>query len=189
MLHRLAVACAVLALFAGLSAGRARADSTNVVVGTTYVDNYDFTISGTSYTWSIPLPPAVTNVDTANGAFDVNVPYSVNNGPTTLGAFDFYASSDLGGFALTVPATGIAIISLTGPVLFTGSVTAPTLSLGSFTGFTDLVSGATDGALTVTQSAVGTATPEPGTLLLTGIGVLALFWIARRKKKQFNLAV
>lgn len=188
MLHRLSVACAVLALFAGFSASRAKADTTNVVTGTTYIDNYDFTISGNSYTWSIPLPPAVSNVDSVHGAFDVTVPYSLNNGAATLGAFDFYATSDLGGFALTVPATGIALLNLTGPQLFTGPVSAPTLSLGSFTGFTDLVSGETDGALTVTQSAV-TATPEPGTLLLTGIGLLGLFWIARRKKKQFNLAV
>lgn len=196
MLHRLAIACMAVALFAGLSASRAKADGTNVVAPT-LVDNFDFTISGSSYTWSITLPPAVQNIDSTFDAFDVNAAYSVTNGTPTLGGFEFYGSDNGGGFALASPPgpTGIGILNVIGPSLFTGSLAAPVFTLTDnptntelFTdSFTDLISGETDGTLTVTQSMV-TATPEPGTLLLTGIGLLALFWIAR-KKKALNLAV
>ena len=193
MFHRFAVACMAVALFAGLSASRAKADSTNVVAPTLQ-DNFDFTIGVNSYTWSITLPAAVQNIDSTYDSFDVNAVYSVNNGTPTLGGFEFYGN---GGFALASPPgpSGVGILNLTGPSIFTGSLGAPVFTLTDtpastdlFTdSFTDLISGETDGTLTVTQSAV-TATPEPGTLLLTGIGLVALFWIAR-KKKAFNLAV
>lgn len=185
MLHRLAVACVVVALFAGFSATRAKADSTNVV--TTTVDNFDFTISGNSYTWSVTLPPTVVEPDPAFGAFGLVVPYSLNGGTPTPGGFTFYTSSNLGGFTLGPPGSTLSVLSTTGPSLFTGPVTAPVFDVGTFTGFIDLLSGETGGTMTITQTTESTATPEPGTLLLTGIGVFALFWLAR-KKKPLSLA-
>lgn len=196
MLHRFAVACMAVTLFAGLSASRAKADSTNVVAPSLQ-DNFDFTIGANSYTWSITLPATVQNIDSRFDSFDVNAPYSLNGGTPTLAGLEFYDNpSSPGSFALAVPPgpAGTGVLLVTGPSLFTGSLTAPVFTLTDttantdlFTGaFTDLISGETGGTLTVTQTTV-TATPEPGTLLLTAIGLIALFWMAR-KKKALSLA-
>jgi hypothetical protein len=183
MLHRLAVACVAVVMFAGFSASRAKADGTNVVTTTT-VDNFDFTISGNSYTWSVTLPPVIQNI-VPNESFELaDTSYAYNGTGTSATLFQFYTPGLGGGFLLE---GGLGpTLDVTGPSLFGDtSTSAPVFNLGTFTDdFTDGLSGNV-GSLMVTQSV--TNTPEPGTLLLTGIGVLALFWIAR-KKNCFGLA-
>lgn len=182
MLHRLAVACMAVALLAGLSASGAKADSTNVVAATT-VDNFLFTLSGGStYAWTTTVPPAITSE--GGTAFDLlNPSYSFDSQPATSATkMEFYTSAAIGGFVFEGGAG--PDIQVDGPSLFEGSpVSAPIFNLGTFSNeFTDNVSGQV-GTLVVTQ----TTTPEPGTFLLTGLGIVAVFWITR-KKKALNLA-
>lgn len=184
MLHRFAVACMAVAMFAGLSASRAKADGTNVVTTTT-VDNFLFTLSGGStYAWTTTVPPVITSQ--GGTAFDLVDPsYSFDGQPATSASLMEFYTSIPGGFVFLGGAG--PDLSVDGPSLFAGSpVSAPVFNLGTFTDYTDAVSGQT-ATLVVTQTTTPVATPEPGTLLLTGIGVLALFWIAR-KKKALNLA-
>jgi hypothetical protein len=184
MLHRVAVACVAVALFAGLSASRAKADSTNVVTATT-VDDFDFTISGNTYTWTTTVPPAIINA--GETSFDLaDTSYTFNGQSTSASFIEFYTASDLGGFLLEGGAG--PYLDIVGPSLFNDTpTTAPVFALGIFNDdFTNLLTGAV-GSLAVTQTTVSN-TPEPGTLLLTGIGLLALAWVARKRKKQFSLA-
>ena len=72
-----------------------------------------------------------------------------------------------------------------GPLLFSGSVSAPTFNLGTFnlSGVADLGNGgpqAVTGTLVI--SAVNSAVPEPLPLALTGTGILGLVEILRRRR-------
>ncbi|HEY6466005.1 MAG TPA: PEP-CTERM sorting domain-containing protein [Candidatus Acidoferrales bacterium] len=186
MLHRLAVACVAVALFAGLSASRAKADGTNVVTTTT-VDNFLFTLSGGStYAWTIPVPAQPVIGSQGGTAFDLLDPsYSYDGQAATSATLMEFYTPIPDGFVFLGGAG--PDLSVDGPSLFAGSpVSDPVFNLGTFTDYTDKISGQA-ATLVVTQTTTPVATPEPGTLLLTGIGVLALFWVAR-KKKALNLA-
>ena len=174
MSHRLIVAFSVLTLFAGLSAGSAKADS----ITTTTVDNFTFIpTSGPTYAWSIAVPVIVT-IPQPNNSFVVNdISYTADGAPATAD-FVFYSASKGGGFILANTPTTY-LISEYGPALYTGPETAPTFTLGTFT-LTDAL-GTPNGTIDISE-VTSTATPEPSTLLLTGLGIVGLFWVARKRR-------
>lgn len=185
MLHRLAVACVALALFAGFCATDAKADSTTI-------DNFVFTLSnGNTYTWTATVPPDIIPAGgTAFDLKDTSYTFQQGSGPivdTSAMSIEFYTDAAAGGFVLTGGAGPGLFVD--GPSLFEGSSPlAPVFNLGTFTNFTDFPDegGSLGGSLTVTQTVVAN-TPEPSTLLLTGVGLLGILGIAR-KKKRFSLA-
>ncbi|HKV46960.1 MAG TPA: PEP-CTERM sorting domain-containing protein [Candidatus Acidoferrales bacterium] len=185
MSHRFIVACSVLALFAGLSAGLAKADSLNATSPAVVSSGeYDFTyvVGSNTYAWSIPEPVAAMGVVSgASFAFD-GIPFTLNQGPSMLGDVEFFSDSFFGGFALATypPGAGQTYFANTGgPVLYTGPESSPTFDLGTFS--VEDVTAGTTGAITISE-VNATATPEPSTLLLTGLGVVALFWVARKRR-------
>lgn len=193
MLHRFLVSCSVLALFAGLSASLAKADSVDpnpTVTTTTIADDFSFVLGPDTYTWTIASPVAAAPMGPE--AFDVSVPYTFD-GTQTSGTFEFYPANNTGGFFLCdgagAPAcsTGQGLVT-NGDALFSGDTSSPTFTPGTYTLTEEVPNFGPTGTLTI--SAVsgpgGTATPEPSTLLLTGIGVLGLFWVAR--KRRFSLS-
>lgn len=182
MLHRFIVACSILTLFAGLSAGLAKADSVDAASVAT-VDSYDFTFvptSGPTYTWSVANPvPATTPL--AGISFVLSdVPYKVG-GTSATGTLDFFSAAGGGAFILAAnPDSTTYILDEFGPVLYTGPESNPTFNTGDFS-----LSGSFNGPTNATLSIAAvttTATPEPSTLLLTGLGVAGLFWFARKRR-------
>ena len=94
------------------------------------------------------------------------------------GMSGFFTSDVLGGFSFGQ--TGQPLLLATqGAMLFTGPLTAPTFTLGTFA-VSDLVPlPATVQRITVASVAV---VPEPGTWMLLGTGLLALGGVARRRR-------
>lgn len=182
MLHRFIVAFSVLALLAGLSAGLAKADSVDVSTVNS-VQSYDFTFvptSGPTYTWSVASPVPATLPFAGISFVLSDVSYMVGDVAAT-GTLDFFTAANGGGFALADnPNATTLILNEFGPAVYSGPENAPTFDTGTFT-FGDIPGGISSPPGTLTIAAV-TATPEPSTLLLTGLGVLALFWVARKRR-------
>ncbi len=182
MLHRFIVACSVLTLFAGLSAGLARADSVNTSTVAT-VDSYDFTyvpISGPTYTWSVANPVPATSPLTDISFVLTDVSYTVG-GVAATGTLDFFSAAGGGAFVLAAsPASTSYILSEYGPVLYQGPESNPTFIPGEFS-LADSATGPTNATLTI-AAVTSTATPEPSTLLMTGLGLVALFWVAGKRR-------
>jgi hypothetical protein len=141
----------------------------------------NFTIDvpgGTVYTFS--LPDSLTGASN-NGSDDFSVSgvaITITGNGTQAGSTIF---SNLVGFG----DGGIGIYGLTpntldldylGPVLFTGTLADPTFKTGTFTLISDADpdDSADDATLTI-------YTPEPGTLVLFGMGLLFLAGLMRRK--------
>jgi len=183
MLHRLVVAFSVLTVFVGLSAGLAKADSVDASTVAT-VQSFDFTFvptSGATYTWSVVNPvPATSQIPNDSFILD-NVSYMVGTTADT-GLLKFFSANNGGGFILADDASATSyILDEFGPSVYTGPEAAPTFNTGTFT-FGNTAAGNSSPAGTLTIAAVTTtATPEPGTLLLTGLGLVALFWVARKR--------
>lgn len=183
MLHRLVVAFSVLTVFVGLSAGLAKADSVDASTVAT-IQSYDFTFvptSGPTYTWSIGNPvPSVSEIP--GDSFIVNdISYTVGTTEDT-GTMKFFSSTNGGGFILAAEAfPANYLLDEFGASIYTGSEYSPTFDIGTFT-FGNTAAGNSSPAGTLTIAAVTTtATPEPSTLLLTGLGLVALFWVARKR--------
>ncbi len=187
MLHRFIVTCSVLTLFAAMSAGLAKADSvdTSTTAAVVPSSEYDFSyvVGADTYTWSLPEPVMSTNV-LAGETFNVEgISYTLNNNMPAIGDLEFYSDEFQGGFALASypPASDQTyFIDATGPALYEpGTENSPVFNTGTFT-LDDSVADAT-GTLTISEVST-TATPEPSTLLLTGLGIIGLFWVARQKR-------
>jgi PEP-CTERM motif len=172
MLRRVLVVGCFIALVGLFSAGYAKAD--------------------TIFTWTLPSSPTPTS--SFSDLFTVNsVPYWMNGTSEGLAEIDFFTLSDFGGFELTTnngdPITGILILNEFGPQVFTGSTGAPTFTPGTYTltGEGTLSMGLS-GTLTITAGPNGDSftydlvnTPEPGSLMLIGGGLLPFLGLARKR--------
>lgn len=172
MPRRLIVFCFLSAILGLFSAGRAKAD-----------DLFTYQFDGNTWTWDLPAsPPIIVPPDsfTPDMFFElVGVPFSKNGGPQTQGTLDFYEAPDQGGgFELFFLGNSTPIVNTTGPQLYmgTGEEGSPTFSLGTFD-LNDFSTGDQAGTLTIS----GVNTPEPSSLLLLGIGVLALLGFGRKR--------
>jgi hypothetical protein len=154
-----------------LSAPTLRAETFDQFTVTAGPDTTTFTLpasptpSGTNAACIADLPPEFCISD---------VTVSVNGVAETGNTLEFFDISQLGGLAVTGPGGGIGFIDTVGAQLYSGNVSTPTFLLGTF----DQTNFADGSSATVTISQV---TPEPGSLVLLGSGMLGLVAIVRRR--------
>ena len=154
-------------LLIGLGAAPARADVL-----------YTFTGLGTTATFSLPDNPTPSSIGTDFFQFD-NLVVTISGEGTFTGNVDFFDASGSGG-------AGSGVDVLHGPVLFSGSLSNPTMLTGSFP-LSGSVTPDPDGPVPVSGTLVATESvspiPEPasGLLFFTGIGAIAGALALRRR--------
>jgi hypothetical protein len=92
------------------------------------------------------------------------------NGAPSSDTLEFFNSTFLGAFA-AICGPGCVTLSLTGPQLYSGPEATPTMLVVSGVSLLNDMGGAPAGAVTSTPT---TATPEPPSTVLLGIGLLAV---------------
>ena len=128
-------------------------------------DNFVLAGGGSTLSFSLPSSPAPTSTD-SNGFSVSNVAVTFNGTPGT-DEIDFFTAADSGGFSDSY--FGDASTDQ----LFTGSVSDPTFTLGTYT-LSDS-DGLPYGIVTISK------TSEPKSLLLFGTGALGLIGVSRRR--------
>jgi hypothetical protein len=166
MYRRFLIGSLMVMACALFTAGRANADA---------IDNFTFTGGSNTYTWSLPSSPVVAADNFADGIGFVmgDVAYALNGVAQAPGEFDFYSILDFGGFD-TILADESMPLNEFGLQIY--RVGAPTFLPGTYH---FLGSDAPSGTLTIAS----VSAPEPGSLALTGLGVLVLFGLAARRKR------
>ena len=132
---------------------------------------------GATVTWQLPASPNIPpgDVDTGDGVFSIQAPFTLNGAPAGSPTFDFLDSGYWGGGLVAWDSYGSPIVWPSyGALLYSGTMAAPTFVPGTY----DLwVYDPSWPRATLTISRI----PEPSTLLLVGIGMLALLGFARKK--------
>jgi hypothetical protein len=184
MLKRLAIGSVLVALCGLASVRQAKADN---------IDTFTFTTTSNDvYSWQILPSPTDVTVDTTNGFFAVSAPYTLNGitptgtlaSPATL---NFYLGGAFGGgFQLSGGIMPTIILNTAGPQLFAGTLASPTFTLIPVDDAVTLdIFGTTTlaGTLSVVSTPIPVVgTPEPSSLLLTGLGLIALLGLAWKKQ-------
>jgi hypothetical protein len=168
-LHRLLPLTSPLLLI-GLCAAPARAD----VI-------YTFTGLGTTATFSLPDNPTPSSVGADFFQID-NLVVTIEGQGTFTGNVDFFDAAAGGG-------AGSGVDALHGPVLFSGSLSNPTMLTGMFP-LSGMVTPDSDGPIDVSGTLVATSSttttppvPEPssGLLFCTALGAIASALALRRR--------
>jgi hypothetical protein len=148
---------------------------------TAHADTVDIFTLENGITFSVPLPPVGGNI-TADDFFIPFIEGNVN-GHYVQGKLDLFDSAEGGGFTfIYFHVGGQTNIYTSGPQLFSGPITNPTILTGTFF-LTEL--GFPPGfvnTLTITQSPPSPSAPEPSTLLLLTTGSLGLVSAIRRRR-------
>lgn len=134
-----------------------------------------FTLTGDATAqFTLPSSPVPSNV--GSNSFELTGQTGTFRG--TFGSFNlfFYDAGLGGGFDINDPSETLTFVSAAGPVLFTGTLAAPTFSLGTFS-LTDF--GEDSGSYTLT---IANAVPEPESwaLLIAGFGLTGAAMRRRR---------
>jgi PEP-CTERM motif len=166
MKYRISAAL-VLVLFLLLSVGTVRADSTSSIA---------YTLTGpVDATFELPTNFTVPagNFSLGVGFFVTPLDLMINGSPATGDFLVFYSSSMDGAFGDID-----GLFSLTGPQLYTGLESAPSMTdIPGNIALSDFFTGTPGYTLTMTP----VSTPEPASLLLMGAGLSSLFLMRRRK--------
>lgn len=169
---------AILLVFAGCLARPADAASLDSFTLTSGADVATFTLLASP-------APASSSAGPAGGFFTLNnIPVSIDG--TVYTTQIFFYNQGFGG-ALAIYSGSTALISQTGPVLFTGDLSAPTFDLGTFneslyfSGAPPAPVGTYAESFSVAITpAVTAATPEPSAISLLATGIAALAAARRR---------
>jgi hypothetical protein len=168
------------AMFVALSATSAKADGTNLVYTLTQVGS-----STPLATWDMPLNPTPScdfsppePCFTSGDAFFFTTDVSIDGGAPVTDTLVFLnttpMSVDLNDFGFLIP-------ELTGPQLYSGDESSPTMIIPASGFFTLIDDGANNPATAGTEYTLSVSqTPEPATLLLLGSGLLAFGMRKRR---------
>jgi hypothetical protein len=141
----------------------------------------NFTIDvpgGTVYTFSLP-DSLIGAANNGSDDFSVSGVAITITGNGTQSGNTFFANMvgfGVGGLAIYGLTPNTLDLDYEGPVLFTGTLANPTFKTGTFTLESDAAPGNPLDDATVTIY-----TPEPGTLVFFGIGLLFLAGLIRRK--------
>lgn len=148
-----------------LSAGTVRADGTGLL---------SYTLTGpTDASFELPSSPTPFSSNPLFGFFVTPLDFMINGAPAPSGDFvEFVTSSGGGGFL-----DFDGLFSTMGPVLYSGPVNAPTMTLFSELPLIDFNTGLQDYTLTVKA----VSSPEPSSLFLMGVGLLSFFFLRRIK--------
>lgn len=141
--------------------------------------DYSFSALGTTATFSLPNNPTPSLVGTDFFQFN-NLSVNISGVGNFTGNVDFFDAAGGGG-------AGSGVNVLHGPVLFSGSLSDPTMLTGSFM-LSGNVTPDSDGSIPVSGTLLATssttpAVPEPssGLLFFTGVGSIAGALAIRRR--------
>jgi len=173
MRRYLITSCFVLAAFALFSATQAQADT---------IDNFTYQEGGNTFTWQLPSSPTISADNYLPGlAFAISdVTYSENDIPQNPASLIFSSLPDGGGFFLFDTVQGILSF---GSQLYSGTEDAPTFLEGTFS-LPDYFS--PDGNV-IPATLTITSVPEPSSTMLLGMGMLALFGLALKKRSPSSI--
>ncbi len=172
MQRYLITSCFVLAVLALFSATQAQADT---------IDNFTYQEGDNTFTWQLPSSPTLLPENFFPGSgFDItDVTYSENDilqNPAVL----TFSSLPYGGFFLWDNYQGVLSF---GSQLYSGTEDAPTFLEGTYS-LPDIFSGSDpNGTATLTIKSV----PEPSSLMLLGMGMLALLGLALKKRPYSSI--
>lgn len=172
MLRRFSIGALAVAAFGLFSTTGARADQV--------------------FTWTLPASPTITSGNFINGSF-FQIPgvTFTENGITETGMFGFFPTGNGGGFDLS--AGGQTILNDFGQQVYTGPAGdqegMPTFLPGTYgLNGEPPATFLGPGTLSITSTGNGNdqftytaATPEPGSLLLLGTGLLSLIGLAPKR--------
>jgi hypothetical protein len=133
-----------------------------------------------SFVFTLPQSPTPSSVDTFQGYFALNSVTGLltQDGVTTSRTGNLFFRT--GGGFFYVPVGGAVALGISSPVLFSGTLQAPTFILGAGTNSTPT---ATPASVSNYSIAAVSTVPEPGTWALLGTGLLAVGGIAARRKR------
>ena len=174
MRRYLITSCFVLAVFALFSATQAQADT---------IDNFTYQDGGNTFAWQLPSTPTILPTNFLPGlAFVItDITYSENDIPQNPASLIF--SSDAGGGGFFLFDTFQGILSF-GSQVYSGTEDAPTFLEGTYS-LPDYFS-STDGN-GVPATLTITSVPEPSSLMLLGMGMLALLGLALKKRSYCSI--